>query len=61
MLALVVVSVDVDDQHVLELALLGLLGGVRQQLGGIQLLDGHAPSAIGNQIHGFSPWGWDRS
>ncbi len=38
-LVLVVMRVDVDDQHVVELALHRLLAGVRQQAAGVQLLD----------------------
>ena len=39
MLVLVVVSIHVDDQHVVELALDRLLAGVREQPGGVQLVD----------------------
>ena len=51
-LALVVMRVDVDDQHVVELALHRLLAGVRQQPAGVQLLDGYASAAIRNKVHG---------
>ena len=52
MLVLVVVRVDVDDQHVVELALHRLLAGVSQQPAGVQLLDCYAPAAICNKVHG---------
>ena len=54
MLVLVVMRVDVDDQHVVELALHRLLAGVGQQPGGVQLLDRYASAAISNEIHGVS-------
>ena len=52
MLVLVVMRVDVDDQHVVELALHRLLAGVRQQPAGVQLFDGDASAAISNKVHG---------
>ena len=55
MLVLVVVGVDVDDHHVVEVALDRLLVGVAQKLGGVQLIDGDASAAISNQFHGVSP------
>ncbi len=51
-LVLVVMGVDVDDQDVVELALLRLLTGVGEQAGGVELLDRHAPAAIGDEVHG---------
>ena len=54
-LVLVVMGVDVDDQDVVELALLRLLPGVGQKPGGVELFDGDAPAAIGNEFHGVSP------
>ena len=39
-LVLVVMGIDVDDQHVVELALLRLLAGMGEQAGGVELLDG---------------------
>ncbi len=54
-LVLVVMGVDVDDQHVVELALHRLLAGMRQQAAGVQLLDGDASAAISNQIHVILP------
>ena len=53
-LVLVVMGVDVDDQDVVELALLRLLLGVRQKPRGVELFDGDAPAAIGNEFHGVS-------
>ena len=50
-LVLVVVRVDVDDQHVVELALHRLLAGVRQQAAGVQFFDCYAPAAISNEVH----------
>ena len=55
MLVLVMVCVDVDDQHVVELALHRLLAGVGQQTAGVQLLDCYASAAISNEIHDVSP------
>src|SRR5262249_22936244 len=54
-LVLIMMGVDVDDQHVVELALLRLLSGVRQQPAGVELFDRHAPSAIGDEVHGVAP------
>ena len=51
MLVLVVVRVDVDDHHVVELALHRLLAGVSQQTAGVQLFDCYAPAAICNKVH----------
>jgi hypothetical protein len=50
-LVFVVMGVDVDDQHVVELALKRLLPGVREQPRGVELLDGDAPAAIGDEVH----------
>ena len=50
-LVLVVVRVDVDDQHVVELALHRLLAGVSEQLAGVQFLDCYASAAISNEVH----------
>src|SRR5262249_40714336 len=54
-LVLVVMGVDVDDQHVVELALLRLLSGMGEQAAGVELFDRHAPSAVGDEVHGVSP------
>ncbi len=54
-LVLVMVRVDVDDQNVVELALMRLLAGVGQEPRGVQLFDGDAAAAIGDQIHFSSP------
>ena len=51
-LVLVVMGIDVDDQDVVELALLRLLTGMGEQAGGVELLDGDAPAAIGDEVHG---------
>ena len=50
-LVLVVVEIDVGDQNVVEIALMRLLAGVRQEPAGIELLDRHAAAAIGKKIH----------
>jgi hypothetical protein len=47
-------GVHVDDQDVVELALLRLFSGVRQQPRGVEFLDGDAPAAIGNEFHDVS-------
>jgi hypothetical protein len=49
------VRIDVDDEHVIELALLRLLAGVGEQPGGIELFDRHAATAVGDEVHGASP------
>src|SRR5262245_27884774 len=54
-LVLVVMRIDVDDQHVIELALDRLLAGVGQQAAGVQLLHWNASAAISNQVHDVSP------
>ena len=51
-LVLVVMRVDVDDQHVVELALHRLLAGVSQQPAGVQFIDRDASAAISNKVHG---------
>src|SRR6516162_4910968 len=48
-------GVDVDDQHVVETARMRLFARVRQEPAGVELLDGDAATAIGNEIHGISP------
>ena len=54
MLVLVMVRVDIDDQNVVEPALVRLLGGMREQPRGVELLDGNASAAIGDQLHDIS-------
>jgi hypothetical protein len=49
------VRIDVDDKHVVELALLRLLARVGEQPGGVELLDRNASAAVGNEVHGASP------
>ena len=48
------VGVAVDDQHVVELAVARLLGGMREELGGVEFFDRYAPAAISNEVHGVS-------
>ena len=52
-LVLVVVRIDVGDQDVVEVALVRLLAGMRQQAAGVELFDGDAPAAIGEKVHGL--------
>src|SRR5262249_52002425 len=54
-LVLVVVRIHVDDEHVVELALLRLLAGMRKQPRCVELFDGDAPAAVGDEVHGASP------
>jgi hypothetical protein len=54
MLILVVMRVHVDDQHIVEFALLSLLRGVGEQAAGIELLNRDAAAAIRFQIHIFA-------
>lgn len=52
---LVVVGVAIDDQHVFELALVGMSLGVPQELRGVEFIDRVtlAPAAVSNvEIHG---------
>jgi hypothetical protein len=49
------VGVDVDDDHVIEVALVRLLAGVSKQPRGVQFLDRYAATAIGDEIHSVSP------
>src|SRR5262249_23569817 len=56
-LVLVMVRIDVDDEHVIELALLRLLAGVSEKPGGIELFDRDASAAVGDEFHGASPDG----
>ena len=48
MLVLVVMGIDVDDQDVVETALVHLLAGVREEPRGVELLDGDAAAAVGD-------------
>ncbi len=50
------VRVDVDDEDVVQVALMRLFTRVRQKPAGIEFLDGDAAAAIGNEIHGISSW-----
>ena len=54
MLVLVMVRVDVDDQNVVEVALVRLLARMREEPRGVELLDGDAAAAIGDQVHDVS-------
>jgi hypothetical protein len=49
------VCIDVDDEHVIELALLRLLAGVSEKPGGIELFDRDASAAVSEEFHGASP------
>ena len=49
-------AVDVDDQDVVELALHGLLAGVREQPAGIELFKRDPAAAIGKKVHGAFPF-----
>ena len=55
MLVLVVVRVHVDDEYVVELALNRLFAGVREEPGGVQLVDRYASAAFSEEVHGSSP------
>src|SRR5215467_2810728 len=54
-LVFVVMSVDIDDDHIVEFALMSLLTGVGEESRGVQLIDRHAAAAIRRQFHGISP------
>ena len=54
-LVFVMVRIDVDDQDVVELALMRLLARVREQPGGVELFDGYAAPAVGYQVHVVAP------
>src|SRR5579864_2588879 len=54
-LILVMVGVDIDDDHVVEVALVRLLAGVRQQPRSVQFLDRYAATAVSDEIHCVSP------
>jgi hypothetical protein len=54
---LVMVRIDVDDQDVIELALLRLLAGVGKEPRGVELFDRDASAAVGDEVHGASPDG----
>jgi hypothetical protein len=49
------VRIDVDDKHVVELALLRLLARVGEQPGGVELFDRNASAAVGDEVHGAPP------
>jgi hypothetical protein len=48
-------GIDVDDDHVVEFTLMGLLTGVGKESRGVQLVNRHAAAAIGRKFHGVSP------
>src|SRR5215471_17439738 len=52
-LSFVVVRIDIDDEYVVEVALHGLLAGMRQQPTGIEYLDANPPSAVSDQVDCF--------
>src|SRR5207245_6570319 len=54
-LVLIVVAVDVDDQHAVEVALVGLAPRMGEQPGGVEFLNRHSSTAVGDEIHGVSP------
>jgi hypothetical protein len=54
-LVLVMVAVDVDDQHAVQLALIRLPPRVGEQPTGVEFLDRHPATAIGDEVHGVSP------
>ncbi len=54
-LVLIVVAVDVDDQHAVQIALIRLAPRVGEQPGCVQLLNRNPSTAIGDEIHGVSP------
>ena len=60
-LVLVVVTVDVDDQHVVQLALVALPGGIDEELRGVELLDGHLVNVARWDIHRLSPYAPDHA
>jgi hypothetical protein len=45
-------GVDIDDQHVVEIALHRLLAGMAQKLRGVELVDCDASAAVGYEVHG---------
>src|SRR5262249_46596791 len=54
-LVLVMMPVHVDNQKVVEIALHGLLAGVREQPAGIELFERDGAAAIGKEVHGRFP------
>jgi hypothetical protein len=52
-LVLVVMRVDVDDRKAFVATLLGLPGGVREQLGGVEFFDRHAAEVVGLDVHDY--------
>jgi hypothetical protein len=46
-------GVDIDDQHIVEIALHRLLAGMTQKLRGVELIDCDASAAIRNEVHRF--------
>ncbi len=53
-LVLVMMRIDIDDQDVVEAALMRLLARVRQEPRGVELFDGDAAAAVGDQVHEFA-------
>src|SRR5215471_6834306 len=55
-LVLVMMAVDIGDQHVVEVALVRLAARMGEQPAGVELLDRHPPAAVSDEVHGtFSP------
>jgi hypothetical protein len=46
------VRIDVGDQHVVEIALVRLFAGVREQTAGIELFDRNTATAVSEKVHG---------
>src|SRR5262245_37414490 len=55
-LVLVMMAVNVDNQNVVELALHGLLAGMREQPAGVELFERDPAAAIGKKVHGAFPF-----
>src|SRR5690348_13339543 len=54
-LALVVMRIDINNQNVVEVALVRLLPGMREQPRGVELLDRDPPAAFNDEIHRLAP------
>jgi hypothetical protein len=48
-----VVRVDVDDHHIVEIALVRLLARMRQQTRGVEFLDRYTAAPISDEIHDY--------
>jgi len=47
--------IDVDDDHIVQFALMGLLTGVGEESRCVQLVNRHAAAAIRHKFHAVSP------